>query len=72
MNKIKVILTNTELGKLKDELPNDTNKEACFLKGKAYCFATVKGEKDKNLKRITNATITKQITIEHYKNAIYM
>ena len=32
MNKIKDILHNNELGKMKDELPNDTFIEACFLK----------------------------------------
>ena len=37
MNKIKDILQINELGKTKDELPNDTIIEACFLKAKAYC-----------------------------------
>ena len=71
MNKIKDILHNNELGKMKDELPNDTIIEACFLKAKAYCYNTVKGEKEKKLKGITKATIKNQITIEDYKNAIY-
>ena len=47
MNKIKDILHNNELGKMKDELPNDTIIEACFHKAKAYCFNTVKGEGEK-------------------------
>ena len=51
MNKIKDILHNNELGKMKDELPNDTIIEACSLKAKAYCYNTVKGEKEKKLKR---------------------
>ena len=57
MNKIKDISHNNELGKMKDELPNDTILEACFLKAKAYCYNTVKGEDDKKLKGITKATI---------------
>ena len=36
MDKIKDILHNNELSKMKDELPNDTIIEACFLKAKAY------------------------------------
>ena len=71
MKKIKDSLHNNELGKMKDELPNDTIIEACFLKAKAYCYNTVKGEKEKKLKGITKATIQNQITIEDYKNAIY-
>ena len=71
MNKIKDILHNNELGKMKDELPNDTIKEACFLKAKAYCYNTVKREEEKKLRGITKATIKKQITIEDYTNAIY-
>ena len=47
MNKIKDILHNIVLGKMKDELPNDTIIEACFLKAKAYCYNTVKGEDEK-------------------------
>ena len=42
MDKIKVILHNNELSKMKDELPNDTIIEAGFLKAKAYCYNTVK------------------------------
>ena len=57
MNKIKDILDNNELGKMKDELPNDTIIKACFLKAKAYCYNTVKREVEKNLKGITKATI---------------
>ena len=49
MNKIKDILHKNELGKMKDELPNDTIIEACFLKAKAYCYNTVKGEDEKKL-----------------------
>ena len=48
MNKIKDFLHNTELGKMKGELPNDTFIEACFLKAKAYCYNTVKKEKRKS------------------------
>ena len=32
---------------MKDEIPNDTIIEACFLKAKAYCFNTDKGEEEK-------------------------
>ena len=71
MNKIKDILHNNELGKMKDELPKDTIIEACFLKAKAYCYNTVKGEDEKKLKGITKATIKNQINLEDYKNAIY-
>ena len=71
MDKIKDILHNNELSKMKDELPNDTIIEACFLKAKAYCYNTVKGEEDKKLKGITKTTIKKQINLEDYKNAIY-
>ena len=70
MNKIKDILHNNELGKMKDELPNDTIMEACFLKAKAYCYTIVKGEEEKKLKGITKATIENQINLEDYKNAI--
>ena len=38
---------------MKDELPNDTRTEACFLKAKAYCYTTFKGENEKKLKGIT-------------------
>ena len=71
MNKIKDILHNNELGKMKDELTNDTIIEACFLKAKAYCYKTVKGEDEKKLKGITKATIINQINLEAYKNTIY-
>ena len=71
MNKIKDILHNNELGKMKDEIPNDTIIEACFLKAKAYCFKTVKGEEKKKLKGITKAIIRNQIILEDYINAIY-
>ena len=36
---------------MKDELPNDTIIKACFLKTKAFCYTTVKGEEEKKLKR---------------------
>ena len=71
MNKIKDILHNNELGKMKDEIPNDTIIEACFLKAKAYCFNTVKGEDEKKLKGITEATFRNQIILEDYTIAIY-
>ena len=71
MNKIKDTLHNNELGKMKDELPNDTIIETCFLKAKAYCYTTVKGEEEKKLKGTTKATNKNQINLEDYKNAIY-
>ena len=71
MDNIKDILHNIELSKMRDELPNDTIIEACFLKAKAYCYNTVKREEEKKLKGITKATIKKQINLEDYKNAIY-
>ena len=71
MNKISGILHNNELVKMKDEMPNDTIIEACFLKAKAYRYTTVKGEEEKKLKGITKATIKNKINIEDYKNAIY-
>ena len=70
MNKIKDNFHNNGLGKMKDELPNDTIIEACFLKAKVYCYNTVKGEDEKKLKGITKATIRNQINLEDYKNAI--
>ena len=70
-NKIKDILQNSELGKMKDELPNDTIIEACFLKAKAYYYNTVEREEESKLKGITKATIKKQNTIEDYTIAIY-
>ena len=36
MDKVKVIMSITELGKMKDEIPIDTITEACFHKAKAY------------------------------------
>ena len=48
MNKISSILHNNELGKMKDELLNDTIIEACFLKVKAYGYTTVKVKKLKS------------------------
>ena len=79
MNKISGILHNSELGKMKDEIPNDTIIEAGFLKAKTYCYrlhhnsvdSTVKGEEEKKLKGINKATIKNQIAIEDYTNAIY-
>ena len=70
-DKIKDILHNNELSKMKDGLPHDTIIEACFLKAKAYCYNIVKREEEKKLKGITKATIKKQIDLEDYKNAIY-
>ena len=71
MNKISGKLLNTELGKMKEEIPNDTIIEACFIKAKAYYFTTVKREEEKKLKGITKATIKNQSNVEDYKNAIY-
>ena len=71
INKVSGILSNSELGKMKDELFNDTTIEACFLKAKAYCYNTVKDEVEKKLKGTAKVTIKNQITIERYKNAIY-
>ena len=51
MNKINDVLHNNELGKIKDELPNDTLIEACFLKAKAYCYNTVNGVDEKKVER---------------------
>ena len=50
MNKIKDILHNNELD-MKDELPNDTIIEACFLKAKAYCYNTVKKRRREKVRR---------------------
>ena len=61
--KISGILHNSELGKMKEELPNDTTIEACFLKAKADYYTTVKGEEEKKLKGITKATIKNQINV---------
>ena len=71
MNTISGILHNNELGKMKDVIPNDNIIEACFIKAKAYCFNTVKGEAEKKLKGITKATIKNQVKLENYTNAIY-
>ena len=71
MIKIRGILHNNELGKMKDEIPNDTIIKACFLKAKAYCYTSVKGEEEKKFKGITKATIRNQINLEGYTNAIY-
>ena len=71
INKRSGKLSNSELGKMKDEISNDTIIEACFLKANAYCYNTVKDEVEKKLKGITKATIKNQITIEDYKNAVY-
>ena len=72
MNKIKDILLNTELGKMKDKIPNDTiNKLSLIsLKVKAYCYTTVKGEEGKKIKGITKSAIENQIMNEDYKNAL--
>ena len=63
MDKIKDILHNNELSKMKDELTNDTIVEACFLKAKAYCYNTVKREEEKKLKGITKATIKNRLQL---------
>ena len=42
MNKIKDIFHNNEIGNMKDELPNDTIIEACFLKAKAFFIIQLK------------------------------
>ena len=70
MNKISDLLHNNELGKLKDEMPNDTIRGACFIKAKAYFYTTVKAEEEKKIKGTTKATIKNQINIEDYKNSI--
>ena len=63
---------------MKDEIPNDTIIDACFLKAKAYCYWLHRNSVDttvregKKLKGITKATIKNQITIDDYKSAIYM
>ena len=71
MDKIKDILSNSELCEMKCEIPHDTIKEAPFLKAKAFCYLTVKDEEEKKLKGITKATIENQITVEDYKKAIF-
>ena len=71
---------NGKLGKMKDELCKTTNdgetiintfNEARFLKAKAFCYTTVKSEKETKLKVFTIATIKNQIIREEYENAIY-
>ena len=52
INKIKDILNITEIGKMTEKKPNETIIEACFLKAKNYCYATVEGEEDKKIKFI--------------------
>ena len=37
MYQIKGIIHYTELGEMKDEIPNDNTVEACFLDARAYC-----------------------------------
>ena len=64
MNKIKGFLHNNEIGKMKDELPNDTIIEACFLKTKAYCYNTVKREEEKKLKGITKAPLKNTLQLK--------
>ena len=48
MNKISGILHNSKLVKIKDEIPNDTIMEACFLKAKAYYFNAFKKKRIKS------------------------
>ena len=60
MYKISGILHKNELGKMKDEKPII---EAGCLEAKSYCFNTVKGEEEKKLKGITEATIKNQINL---------
>ena len=50
MDKREVILHNTEVGKMKDEITNGSIIEACFLEAKAYCYSTVYGKERKNQK----------------------
>ena len=61
MNKISGILHNSDLDKMKDEIPNDTIIGACFLKAKAYCYTSVKGEEEKKLKGINKTTVRNRI-----------
>ena len=51
MKKIIGILHNSESGKTKDEIPNDTIMDACFLNAKAYYYNTVKRKEEKKLER---------------------
>ena len=71
---------NGKLGKMKDELCKTTDdgetiintlNEACFLKAKAFCYTTVKTEKETKLKGFTKAIFKNQIIIGEHKNAIY-
>ena len=71
MNKIKDILNDTEIGKMKEKIPNYTLVEACFFNAKAYCYTTDEGEEEKKLKGLTKATIKNQTSVEDYKDAIY-
>ena len=48
MSKISGILHNNELGKMKDEMPNDTIMEACFLKAKHFVLIELKVKKRKS------------------------
>ena len=48
LNKISGKLHNSELRNIKDEITNDTKKDACFLKPKAYCNTSVKGEEKRS------------------------
>ena len=66
-----IYIHHSEWRKLKDEIPNDTIIEACFLKAKAYSFTTIKGGEEKKLKGINKATVKNQITIEDYTNAVF-
>ena len=56
---------------MKDEIHNYGMIETCFLKAKAYCYTTVKGEEEKKFKEITKANIEDEITIEDYKNDVF-
>ena len=54
-----------------DEIHNDTIKEACFLKAKAFCFTTVEIKEEKKSIGITKTTIENQMTKEDHKNAVF-
>ena len=56
---------------MKDEIPNDTIIEAFFLKAKAFCYITAKGEEEKKLNGITEATVKNKIDVEDCKDAVY-
>ena len=68
MNKMIDILHNSELGKMKDEIPNDTIMEACFLTAEAYCCTSVEEEEEKE--GITKATVINHVLIEDYTKAV--